>query len=273
MTFRLLQVSDTHLSADWPEVQGNFDILRAHVAALRPDLIVHTGDVAMDGADSEADLRFGRDCMAGLAAPCRMLPGNHDVGDYAILGGSQSVNPGRMARWEAVLGDDGFVEDVPGWRLVGLNTQVLGSGLPQEGAQWARLEAGLAGAGDRRIAVFMHKPLCQERLADTQVDYWPVLQAERRRLAALLRGVDCAFIASGHIHQWRDRVADGLRQIWAPPVAFIVGEAAQPSFGSKMLGVVEHLLHPDGRFETRLLPLPGMALHDIGQLRSARVRR
>ncbi len=55
--------------------------------------------------------------------------------------------------------------------------------------------------------------------------------------------------------------------MWAPPVSFIVGEDAQPTIGTKLLGAVEHRFHPDGSFETRLLTVDGLALHDILRMR------
>jgi len=266
MTTRILQISDTHLSPAQPHFQDNFERLLEWMQASPPDLVVCTGDLALDGADSEADLRFAAEQMARLPARCLMIPGNHDVGDYAVLGGAQPVDPTRLARWREAVGPDHFVEDLPGWRLIGLNTQVLGSGLPEEAAQAAALEQAVAGAEGRALALFLHKPLCQHRLDDTVVDYWPVLQPARAALVAAFGATAPRFVASGHIHQWRDHAPDGLRQIWAPPVSFIVGEARQQTIGSKLIGLVEHLLHADGTHDSRLLLPEGLALHDIANL-------
>lgn len=82
----------------------------------------------------------------------------------------------------------------------------------------------------------------------------------------MLDGATPKLIASGHIHQWRNRVADGLRQVWGPPVSFIVGEESQPSVGSKLLGAVEHLLDADGSVSSRLVTVDGLALHDIARM-------
>lgn len=266
MTFRLVQISDTHLSPRDAYFQDNFETLQAWLHANPPDLIINTGDISLDGADQEADLAFAREQHARLPGRCLMLPGNHDVGDYAVLAGRQVLDTARMERWTGVVGPDRFVEDVPGWRLIGLNTQILGSGLPAEEAQWAALADAVAGAAGRAIALFLHKPLCQHGLADTEVNYWPILEPARGRLVAAFGDTPPRFVASGHIHQYRDRVADGLRQIWAPPVSFIVGETRQPTIGSKLLGVVEYRLHPGGDFEAGLVPVPGLALHDIAAL-------
>lgn len=266
MTCRVIQISDTHLSPAHTHFQANFDRLRAWLAAAPPDLIICTGDLSLDGAEDAADLRYAAAQLASLPARCLAIPGNHDVGDYAVLGGWQNTDAARLARWREILGADHFVEDLPGWRLVGLNTQSLGSFLPEEAAQAAALADAVAGAGGRALALFLHKPLCQHRLDDTEVNYWPVLQPARAAVVAAFGATPPRFVASGHIHQWRDHAPDGLRQIWAPAVSFIVGEESQPSIGSKLLGVVEHLLHPDGTHDSRLVTIDGLALNDIVKL-------
>ena len=262
MTIRIAQLSDAHLSPRFPRFEGNFDRVAEAVRAARPDLVIATGDLSTDGADDEADLRHAEARHAALGVELLAIPGNHDVGDDPVLGGRQPVNAERLARWRRVFGTLGFARDVPGWRLLGLDTQSLGT--PEAGAQWGMVEEAVATLGTRRLALFLHKPLTEERLDDTAVNYWPVLPAARARLLAIFGARRPAFVASGHVHQQRDHAADGLRQIWAPAIAFIVGDAWQKPVGAKTLGWVEHLLHPDGTAEHRFHLPAGMEPHDIG---------
>lgn len=267
MSVRVVQISDTHLSPNGTPFVQNARRLWEALAEDPPDLIINTGDISLDGADSEEDIRFALAMHRELPAEVLLLPGNHDVGDYAVLGGRQPVSAERLDRWRRIVGQDGFVRDLPGWRMIGINSQILDSGLDAEEVQWAALEKALADATGRSIALFLHKPLCQQRMAEEEVTYWPVLPAARRRLLALFERARPALVASGHIHQWRNRSADGFRQVWAPPVSFIVGEEGQPTVGTKLLGAVEHWFHPDGSLETRLLTVDGLALHDILRMR------
>jgi 3',5'-cyclic AMP phosphodiesterase CpdA len=266
MTFRLVQISDTHLSPRIDTFVQNSQRMWEALHDDPPDLIVNTGDISLDGADSEQDLLFAAALHGDLPGETLLLPGNHDVGDYPVLGGRQPVTQERIARWRRVVGADRFVRDIPGWRLVGVNSQLFGSGLDAEEDQWLAIREAFDGAGSRSVALFLHKPLCEQRVHDSDVTYWPVLPPARRRLISLVAPSRPALVATGHIHQWRDRVSDGMRQIWAPPVSFIVGEGGQPTIGSKLLGAVEHLLHPDGSFATRLMTVDGLALHDIGRM-------
>jgi len=264
MTFRVAQISDTHLSDTRPLFDGNFPPVAAALLAARPDLVIHTGDLSLDGADSVADLLHGARLLNGLGLPWRAIPGNHDVGDDAVLQGKQPVTPERLARWERCVGPLHFVYDIPGWRLIGLDTQ----GFSTNPAHRAAVAEAIAAAGECRIALFQHKPITEEALDDTAVNYWPLLPQPRAELLSMF-GQPPALIASGHVHQARDRIADDIRQIWAPAVGFIVGDAWQHRVGEKLLGWVEHEFHPSGRHEAHLRVMPDLPLHDIGGIPQA----
>lgn len=265
MTFRIAQISDTHLSRSRPLFDGNFPPLADALRAARPELVIHTGDLSLDGADSDDDLIHGVEAMNSLGLDWLAVPGNHDVGDDAVLGGRQPITPERLARWERCVGPLGFFRDIPGWRLVGLDTQ----GFSANPAHRAFLAEAIRGAGSRRVALFQHKPITQEALADTAVNYWPLLPPARTELLAMFDGSLPDVVASGHVHQQRDRLADGIRQIWAPAVGFIVGDAFQHRVGEKLLGWVEHQFHADGRHEARLHAMEHLVLHDIGSIPAA----
>lgn len=267
MPLRIAQLSDAHLSPRFPRFEHNFDLVAEAVRDARPDLIIATGDLSLDGADDEEDLRHARARHSAIGAELLALPGNHDVGDEAVLGGRQPVNATRLSRWRSVFGTHGWVRDVPGWRLIGLDTQSLSAAEGE--AQWAMLEEAVATAGTRRLALFQHKPLTEQRLDDTAVNYWPVLPEPRARLLARFGARRPAFVASGHVHQYRQHGADGLLQIWAPAIGFIVGDAWQKPLGTKLLGWMEHVLHEDGSAEHHLRLVDGLGLHDIGTIPEA----
>src|ERR1700750_2602998 len=79
--FLLLQISDTHLGADWHGVEPDECLLRAVEAILelpqRPDALVISGDLTQNGAPEE----YERVCqlVAPLDLPPHVLPGNHDL--------------------------------------------------------------------------------------------------------------------------------------------------------------------------------------------------
>ena len=60
MTFRIAQVSDTHLSADKPFFVGNFKRIGEALRALPPDLVLNSGDISLSGETKENDLSAAR---------------------------------------------------------------------------------------------------------------------------------------------------------------------------------------------------------------------
>ena len=265
MITKIAQISDTHLSNSKPLFDGNFAPVAEALRDAKPDLVIHTGDLSLDGADSEEDLRHGTAAMNAIDLDWMALPGNHDVGDDAVLGGRQPVTAERLARWEACVGPLHFARDIPGWRLIGLDSQ----GFSANSAHREAIAHAIATAGARRIALFQHKPITEEALNDTAINYWPLLPAQRAALLAMFGAHRPALIASGHVHQWRDRVADGIRQIWAPAIGFIVGDAWQHRVGEKLLGWVEHEFHADGTHVAHLHHVPALPLLDIGVIPEA----
>jgi 3',5'-cyclic AMP phosphodiesterase CpdA len=101
MTFRLAQISDTHLSRDRPFFVENFKVVAAALAASAPDLVVNTGDVSSDGATVESDLAEARRLQDTIGLPMRSIPGNHDVGEGHDVPGSREapISPERRERY------------------------------------------------------------------------------------------------------------------------------------------------------------------------------
>jgi len=268
MAFRIAQITDTHLSERHAGFTANFDLLAEHLRDAAPDLVVHTGDVSAHGELAIDDLLFARRKLDALGLPWRAIPGNHDVGNDPGLGNTPA-DAARLARWTEAFGPDRFVEDVPGWRLIGLDTLITTTDLPEAEEQFADLADALASAVGRAVGLFLHKPLCEETMAEHLASYWSVQPKPRRRMLDLLEAYRPAFVASGHVHQWRDRgVSEGLRQVWAPATAFIVGDTWQHRVagGGKPVGYVEHVLHENGRHECRLVQPDGMQAHDLGEM-------
>ena len=99
--FRLTQISDTHLTRRHQRLTDNFHRVSEYIDATRPDLVVNSGDLAWDAPTNPDDFEFARELHAALPAPCRFIPGNHDIGDNPTRLGpapSQPVTePGRQA--------------------------------------------------------------------------------------------------------------------------------------------------------------------------------
>ncbi|HEY2430428.1 MAG TPA: metallophosphoesterase, partial [Acidimicrobiales bacterium] len=198
----MLQVSDPHLSARRAYGVANFDAVARAVRADPPDLVVGTGDLALDDADDADDRRFARSRFGTLAAPWRVLPGNHDIGDtLPDPWMDQPITPERRRRWVDAWGPDWWMEEAEGWVLIGLDSLLFASDSPAEEEQWAWLAATAEAAGDRPVMLLVHKPLCARDLDEPDVNQTVVTPEGRRRLREALGPARVRLVASGHVHQ------------------------------------------------------------------------
>jgi 3',5'-cyclic AMP phosphodiesterase CpdA len=143
-SLRIVQVSDTHVSRKRAYFVDNWDVFVEEISRTRPHLIVHSGDVAFDGAADEDDLAFARSEKDRLTAPWLAIPGNHDTGESPLaIRLQQPINSERMERWQRHYGPSRWCRDLGAWRLIGIDTALLGSGLPEEEQQNQFLERSL----------------------------------------------------------------------------------------------------------------------------------
>jgi 3',5'-cyclic AMP phosphodiesterase CpdA len=269
--FRLTQISDTHLARRLPDLTDNFERVSRFIDATRPDLVINSGDLAFDGPTSPDDLEFARTLHAALAAPCRYLPGNHDIGDNPTMVGvppSQPVTERDCQLFLSVFGEDRWCFEAAGWHFIGLNSMVMNTGLPGEAEQFDWLASTLANTNGNPVALFLHKPLFlnspeDPELAATSIRYVPM--PARTRLVQMLDSVDLRLVASGHVHQRRDFSLGRVRHIWAPSVGFVISDKRQEVIGIKEVGLVEYRFQPDS-FEVRHVKAPGQIEIDMDTL-------
>lgn len=173
--------SDTHL---WPGATQRFgggsqmqpwsheiqNVLLAELAAARPDLLLHLGDMTCGGGAFEMPNDYFYPTLQGFVSELNGMPG-----DFYGLPGNHDAALGQPWTFaEELLGlapGQGRTVDTPQARLILLNAQghdqaQIDAALPNDpvsgyvsGAERARLEADLAGAGDRPVLIFMHQLL------------------------------------------------------------------------------------------------------------------
>ena len=266
--FRLTQISDTHLARRFKPLIDNFHCVSEHIDATRPDLVLNSGDVSFDGPTSRDDLVFARELHGALPVDCVYLPGNHDIGDNpTAVGPVPTQLPTEETRnaFTSVLGEDRWCFEAAGWRIIGLNSLILNTGLDSEGAQFDWLATQLDKAAGKPVALFLHKPLYLDVPSDperveTAIRFVP--QPARQRLIEMFGKVGLRLVGSGHVHQRRDYTYAHVRQIWAPSAGFIISDARQERIGIKETGLVEYRFQPDS-FEVRHVRAKGQADVDL----------
>lgn len=243
----ILQVSDTHLSPSHAYFQDNWDAFVDCVAEEKPDFVFVTGDMCFNGPVNPGDLAYARGQMDRLPVPWRAIPGNHDIGDTppdAKL--KHPMNAGSRAAYRKHFGEEHWVEDLGEWRFVGLNAQLMDSGLPGEAEQMAMLEDALATAGDRSRALIVHKPLFNADADEKGQAPAALFPAGRKKILALCGRYGVKLVASGHRHCYRSLRLGRTQLVWAPATAFI-----DTSKSNDGLRLVRRLGYVRYRFEGR----------------------
>ncbi|MEE4637954.1 MAG: metallophosphoesterase [Wenzhouxiangella sp.] len=200
--FTLLQLSDSHLSADsaaqyrGQNADASLLSLLPACRLLAPDGVVLTGDVAEDGS-AEA-YRRAVEMIAGLAPRTAWIPGNHD-------------DRGRMAE---VLGGAGFeagpVLEWGGWRIALLNSAVPNR--PEGHLDEERLAPLASLLADGPALVFVHhQPVAVD---SPWIDKYPLIEPEQ--LWARMNPETVRAVAFGHVHQAFSGEKNGIACLSAP---------------------------------------------------------
>ncbi|OJU84215.1 MAG: hypothetical protein BGO11_10905 [Solirubrobacterales bacterium 70-9] len=192
--FLLLQISDTHLGADWHGVDPDECLLRAVEAILempqRCDALVVSGDLSQNG--TPAEYARVRELLAPLDLEPYVLPGNHDL-----------RGPLRQAFGLPGEGDEhaSHAVDLGPLRLVCLDSTIPGTegGALDEGRiEW--LDAVLGEERDRPTVIAMHHPPLSTAIPT--FDAIGLAPESRAALAeALVRHPQVKRVIAGHVHR------------------------------------------------------------------------
>jgi 3',5'-cyclic AMP phosphodiesterase CpdA len=221
MTRRLLHFSDLHLHPSYTQGVRNWERCLEAIDEIRPDLVVLGGDVVFDDPDDMGNHSFSRAMLERIGVAWRVVPGNHDIGDSPSNGGhGEFITEERRRRYIRFYGADHWSVDLEAWRIIGLNSSLLASGLAAEAdqASWLR---GQVADWTGPIGVFIHAPLCMHCLDESEISLDVVSPMGRMQLLAALDVKRVRFVASGHLHCAREFYVAGLPMIWAPSTSMV----------------------------------------------------
>lgn len=245
--FKLAQISDAHLSNRNTYFDDAWAALSGELSRREPELVVSTGDVSLDAPDFADDMMDAGRRHAALGFALHAVPGNHDVGEPPLQDvRNQAVCDRTLKAFRDALGPDFWMEDRKGWRLIGMNSQIVHSGHPDEARQLAFLRQAVETAGSQKLALFTHKPFELQPGQTPPEGYWTIHRDARDTYRFLLDDERLRLIASGHLHEYRALRAGNVLHVWGPSTAFLVDDEIHASNGGeRLLGFIEYTFGED----------------------------
>jgi alkaline phosphatase D len=223
-TVRIAIITDTHATEGTTDDQelykGHLDEVLSDVNSTKVDFVLAAGDLTQDGKPQQmSDFQTQ---IKGFNAPVYVVAGNHDVGPKHIPGTAGGTTPERISKYEKTFGTSYWSKSLNGLRVIGLNSSLLGSGLPEEDAQWQFIEEALSQRHTEPTLIVMHYPLYIETADEAGGTYWNVEPAPRARLLSLIsQNGHVLAVITGHLHrQLINRTPDGILLYTSPPVSF-----------------------------------------------------
>jgi len=241
----VVQMSDLHFDPSDPKQQANMAHVVARVRELSPDLIIVSGDVSAEGHHHPDRLHAAKEIIDQLPSPVYVIPGNHDVGNKLGVGVDEVSVP-YVDRWLEVMGADRFVHELGNWRLIGLNSQIIGSGQAREAEQlaWASQQLEEAASLGRLVAMFLHTPpyvLSPDEAACGKDNYWASDPEPRQSVLPLVEHPFVRLLAHGHLHWYFWQNTPRHLRVWCPSLNFIVDDANFPR-GGGVSGIIRYHL-------------------------------
>lgn len=250
-SFKVVQISDTHLGqqpgpirAGYPDSDAQLeavieDVLQRHGDA---DLVLVTGDLAED--PEAAVYQRLVDHLDRLRMPIVALAGNHD--DHSVAR-EIFLRAGHGFDGEQVLGS---------WLVLGLNSCWPGhtAGLVQP-HELQRLEDGISRHPEHWVLVAVHHPLVQ--VGSRWLDQLAMSNGDDV-LATMARHPEVRACVFGHIHQAYDAMHGPTRLLGCPSTLVqFLPEAADFELEPVESGYRVLQLHPDGRLDTEVYRVSG----------------
>lgn len=191
------------------------------VNQIMPDAVVFTGDQVNYCDDEQQWAEFSA-IISTVDKSVKLfhLPGNHDV---RISGSKVDSSP-----FTERFGDDCFLHEERGVKLVGINTCVIKVGDSLETVQFQWLENVLVKKDPSDVAlVFGHHPFFLADI-DEPNSYFPIDSTKRRIYFDLFKKLETDAVYAGHRHCNCEGIYEDIPMKTTTSVAFQIGDC-EPS--------------------------------------------
>lgn len=233
--FSFALITDTHLNPNDNQSNSPFMVNQKANQRLRyviDDLnqrellaVFHLGDIVhpvpsmADSYERSASRFFEQ--VSHLKHPLHIIAGNHDVGDKKISWGpSGVVRDSFLSAWSQYFGAHYFHLNYGGIEFIGINAQLIGSGLDMECEQQIWLQQLLEQLKGKRLMILSHYPPFLDNEFESE-HYDNLGITGRQWLLGLIKQYKVEALFCGHVHHfWYNRYAQ-CNCFLLPSTAFV----------------------------------------------------
>lgn len=182
---------------------------------LRPDFVIITGDFVNNRTDSNQIKSFLKiKALINKRIPVYLIPGNHDVG--------QKPNDETLKFYFKHYEADKFSFIYKRFKFIGLNSNLINSGIEQENIQLEWLKTKLK--GNKPIIIFSHHPFFITDIHEKD-SYSNIPLAKRMEYMQLFKKHGVKFVFAGHYHNNSVAQYEGMQMITTSAVGKPLGKA------------------------------------------------
>ena len=251
-----------------PAFQENWDTAKEQIIQAHPELLLIGGDITRDGNLHDFEFQEMKAQLDAMQIPYHAIAGNMDTGnkhapaqgpwperDDKIL----NITSAQVQHFEKNFGPVWWTTTHKNLRISGLCDMLLGSGLPEEKAQWDWLEAQVKQSRSEYHIWLMHSALFIKDLHEpnwdiTQEDeyrpwYFGIDEPHRSRLMEIFKATGTNRVITGHIHCQKEFFTEGIHFDLAPATCFSQMKDFWPD-GDTRLGFLKFTVSPEGLQKT-----------------------
>lgn len=246
----------------------NWRTAREQIIALNPEVVLVGGDLTRDAwLDAHFyELEAIKADLDGLPMPYCVTPGNMDVGNkHAERQGAfdnrddvaNNMSSERLQRFCSLFGPHCWSFVHKNVRFSAFTSMLAGSGLPEEAAFWAWMEAQRDAPCAEHHVWMSHYPLFIEGPDEPNWDmtkreeyhawYFGMNEPHRSRILDILRETGAELYLSGHVHCRKRYEVDGIVFDLGPATCFSQWadrwEDGDPALGFMRYEVAEDGIH------------------------------
>lgn len=222
--FRFVQITDMQMgmiskNENTLEEERLYRLAVDEINALKPKFVIITGDFVNSRTDTSQINAYKKiTALISKRIPVYYIPGNHDVG--------QKPTAETLDFYFKHYQTDKFAFVHKGLKFIGINSNLINSGIEQEAIQydWLKKQLSNQQKPSKRTIVFSHHPFFISDINENN-NYSNIHMPKRLEYMQLFKDNGVSMVFAGHYHNNALAKYDGIEMITTSAVGKPLGKA------------------------------------------------